>query len=270
MSPSHDSDGEPLLEDNGESRTTGYSKRPSLCLWILQFLILISSAGLFFSGLARRAPTDKECAAQLSAYSPAIEAVEYETIKLRGALHDQNPFRGPPSPAIDAAWQEILNMSEIKLDPRDMPLLKKPLTQAKYPDDEGGWYIGILEVTHQLHCVNLIRQYTYLDYYSRPENRPVAFGDKNQTLRLHIDHCIDMLRQVVQCNGDVGIVTSSWVKGHDGPYPDFSVWHKCRRWQPLMDYTVKHKVDHDLVMADDAFVLPHPPCQNATPEEVCP
>lgn len=153
--------------------------------------------------------------------APAIDAIEYETIKLQGALHDQNPFRGPPSPAIDAAWQEILNskyacantivtiqahtlvVSEIKVDPRDMPRLKKPSTQAKYPDDEGGWYIGILEVTHQvpssllltsvqsligmkLHCVNLIRQYTYFDYYSRPENWPVAFGDKNHTLRLHI------------------------------------------------------------------------------------
>lgn len=68
MSSSHDGDGEPLLEDNGESKKTEYSKRPSLCLWILQFLILISSAGFFFSGLARREPTDKECAAQLSAY----------------------------------------------------------------------------------------------------------------------------------------------------------------------------------------------------------
>jgi len=41
--------------------------------------------------------------------APAIGAVEYETIKFQGALLDRNPFKGPPSPALDAAWKEIVN-----------------------------------------------------------------------------------------------------------------------------------------------------------------
>ncbi|KAL2221995.1 hypothetical protein M432DRAFT_601161 [Thermoascus aurantiacus ATCC 26904] len=270
MPSQYDNDAEPLLEDNGEPWNRRSPKRSRLYIWMLEILLLISSVAFFFSGLGRRAPTDKECAAQLSAYSPAIGAVEYETIKFQGALLDRNPFKGPPSPALDAAWKEIVNKAQIKIDPRDMPRLKKPLTQAKYPDDEGGWYTGGLEVFHQLHCLNLIRQYTYFDYYSRPENLPVAFTDSNHTLRLHVDHCIDMLRQVIQCNGDVGIVTSSWVKGFSGSYPDFSTWHKCRKFQPLMDYTAKHEVDGELVMPEDALQLTHPPCENATPEEICP
>lgn len=32
-------------------------------------------------------------------------------------------------------------------------------------DDNGGGYMGTLEVFHQLHCLNLLRKWTYVEHY---------------------------------------------------------------------------------------------------------
>ncbi|KAH8694008.1 hypothetical protein BGW36DRAFT_430031 [Talaromyces proteolyticus] len=242
----------------------------SIYVWTVHIILLLLSSSFFLQGIKQRYPTDQDCVAQLSAYSPALGAVEYKMVRFQGALLNKSPYKGAPSPEIDAAWDEIVNMGQIKVHPDDLKHLQKPTTQAKLRTPDGEWYTGGLEVFHQLHCVNLIRQYTYLDYYHRPENRPPAFTDSNETLRLHIDHCIDMLRQVVQCQGDVGIVTSSWVAGFPDPYPDFNSWHKCRNFKPLNDYTQQHLLSGHITKTSEDLTLSRPPCEGAGPEEICP
>jgi hypothetical protein len=71
---------------------------------------------------------------------------------------------------------------------------------------------------------------------------PQPFTDTEGTLRKHVDHCIDMLRQVLLCNADVGIVTNNWVKGF-GMYPDFSTLHKCRKIEPIVAWADRHFSD---------------------------
>lgn len=38
---------------------------------------------------------------------PGLDAVEYETIIFRGAQDDENPYKGHPSPELDAAWGKL-------------------------------------------------------------------------------------------------------------------------------------------------------------------
>jgi hypothetical protein len=85
-----------------------------------------------------------------------------------------------------------------------------------------------------------------------------------------IDHCIDILRQVVQCNGDVGIFTRSWLKNDKLSYPDFHVWHKCRKLDPIMEFSRANEINVEPPKPTDAVELLHPPCENATLEEYCP
>lgn len=89
-------------------------------------------------------------------------------------------------------------------------------------------------------------------------------------LTITTDHCVDILRQVLMCQGDVGIVTSSWVHGYHVPYPDFSVWHKCRKFEPLMEYTAQHQVNEEIVPPEDRRILRRPPCEKASPDQSCP
>ncbi|KAL3434404.1 hypothetical protein BDV09DRAFT_204759 [Aspergillus tetrazonus] len=225
-------DSESLLERNQVLRRRHVWRELSLSnyIWAVHAIFFLFSLSFFLSVLQQRCPTEQQCAAQLSAY-----------------------FR------------------HVKVDPSDLAHLRKPPTQTKLRTTDGDWYTGGLEVFHQvLTCVNLIRQYTYFDYYSRLENRPLPFTDSNHTFRLHIGHCIDMLRQVVQCHGDVGIVTGSWVEGFPDPYPDFSTWHKCRKFQPLKDYTQEHLLKEEVVKTSEDLTIPKPPCESAGPHDICP
>ncbi|KAK2011971.1 hypothetical protein LZ32DRAFT_320239 [Colletotrichum eremochloae] len=77
--------------------------------------------------------------------------------------------------------------------------------------------MGTLEVFHQLHCLDMIRRYTYPEFY------PVdKFRTRKEFMRDHIEHCIDMLRQALMCFGDTGLVTFHWVEDTRVPVPDFN------------------------------------------------
>jgi len=67
-----------------------------------------------------------------------------------------------------------------------------------------------------------------------------------------------VLRQTLMCNGDVGVMTFNWVKGHHKPAPDFNTHHVCRNfdriqsWASSMD---RHYLNRDFVKPDDAVEL---------------
>lgn len=109
-----------------------------------------------------------------------------------------------------------------------------------------GNYLGATEMFHQLHCLNLIRQHSYKEYYDVDGRRPPGLTDSPTTLRNHVgrfplprsgewscshspDHCIDIIRQNIMCVGDTSVITHNWVQGYQFPYPDFSKylsWHQ--------------------------------------------
>jgi hypothetical protein len=115
-------------------------------------------------------------------------------------------------------------------------LHKNKTTAVQFPEKDGGGYLAGLEVFHQLHCLRLVRQYTYKDYYTNLTAPPQAFTDPDHILRKHVDHCIDMIRQVLMCHSDVTLVTHAWVDGYDTPFPDFGTWHKCRDFDAIARY----------------------------------
>lgn len=115
----------------------------------------------------------------------------------------------------------------------------------------GGGYMASDMYTHELHCLNFLRKATYPEYY----NQSHGFTDLPHVVRLHLgttisilsqfsglpfskitsaysntptDHCIELLRQFVVCQGDVGLYTFQWLEHYPTPYPKFSTWHQCR------------------------------------------
>jgi len=90
---------------------------------------------------------------------------------------------------------------------------------------------------------NKIRQYTYLDSYETP---PEHFRGSPEMLRTHVDHCIESLRLATMCQGDV---TPLFIR-HDpsnplGDVADFSNYHKCRRFDKLLDWMKGHSMPCD-------------------------
>ena len=43
----------------------------------------------------------------ISFIGPALDSVEYEMVTFRGAQDDDNPYKGHPSPELDAAWGQL-------------------------------------------------------------------------------------------------------------------------------------------------------------------
>lgn len=54
---------------------------------------------------------------------------------------------------------------------------------------------------------NLLRKASYFKYPYYKTHDP-DFSDKEATLKVHFDHCAEMLRQFVMCHADVTLVTA--------------------------------------------------------------
>ena len=53
----------------------------------------------------------------------------------------------------------------------------------KLPPESGGGYLAQFEVTHQLHCLNMLWQYSWFDYY---RDKKVMWSDPPEIYRQHM------------------------------------------------------------------------------------
>lgn len=116
---------------------------------------------------------------------------------------------------------------------RKEDLDKANLSSVPLSDEEGG-YLASLDVFHSLHCVNKVRKSYYSDYYHDPN--PIE--DQQD----HFDHCVDLLRQVIMCHGDISLHTYQWKDDYRWPWPTMQTEHQCRNWDKLMEWSKEHSI----------------------------
>ncbi|KAE9963083.1 hypothetical protein BLS_009708 [Venturia inaequalis] len=171
-------------------------------------LIVLATINIFL--LLIRTPTDAQCTKQLSTYffltlaAPALEAVEYEEMDFTAIFNSTSIYRGPPTPEREKAWTRLTYKHGIEVPADKLALLNRTdLDHIKHvPTSVGTGYRGILEVFHQLHCLNMIRMYTWWQVGKYP-GLPTGFSTSKLKNRMHIDHCFESLRMSLQCHGDV-------------------------------------------------------------------
>lgn len=234
--------------------------RPKLRVWpMLSHGVLICTSMLFFAlWMGTPSPHLHD---DISVYSPASSAVESTIIRFNGTLDFPSIYRGPPSPEIDAAWSRIasdvlptrMSLEEIlKAGEVDSP------SKVKYPAKFGGGFMVSMDAPHQLHCLNLLRKASWPEYYGPKD---ISFQDTPEVVRMHLDHCIEMIRQNIMCNADVTMITWDWVQRHSFPYPNFNTRHQCRNYEKILDWAVKHAVHIDkseITRFEDTVDLPLP------------
>lgn len=104
---------------------------------------------------------------------------------------------------------------------------KDPRTITKLENDIWGLgddaYAGALDVFHQIHCLNTLRRIAYSKHYN------ISLIDITQPQpslqEIHINHCVDILLQALQCSGNVNIMTYNWVETQEAPQPDMYITH---------------------------------------------
>ncbi|KAF8907013.1 hypothetical protein CPB84DRAFT_1959751 [Gymnopilus junonius] len=204
------------------------------------------------------------CLLEQSMYSPVHEVVEYSVIRFNGSLDFSSPYKGHPSAALDEAWDRITTNNSLwpmRISDKDLEKINKGGrgSNVKYREIDGGGNMASVEVFHQLHCLNMLRKYTYPKEY--PELHEL-WKTQPKFIRGHLDHCIDMIRQNLMCVADVGMISYDWISGWDVPFPDFNTYHKCRNFDAILDWATKHRVripqDH-MGRIGNEINLPEPP-----------
>ncbi|KAK0634153.1 hypothetical protein B0T14DRAFT_508479 [Immersiella caudata] len=125
-------------------------------------------------------------------------------------------YVGEPSKEVDAAWRELLNGLNLDLDASEYD----PAGNT-YQWEESGLYFTGLEVFHSLHCLNRLRQAFYPDHYKYIFNQP---GDPSR--HDHIGHCINQLREALQCHAD--LTPMEWKRVGDKIILNTATEHQCR------------------------------------------
>lgn len=231
-----------LLEDvDLESRRPECKGWGPKWMWLLHVALLSLSSLMFVSSWYARTSTLQHVK-EFSAYSPAAKAVKYETVKFNATMGEGSPYVGA-SPEVDAAWHAIsYDIGDQMITPEELGTIKMPESslKVKHPvTGVEGYRVG-LEVFHQLHCINLLRQVTYKDYYMELGNGNFANGEKE--LQMHTDHCLEILRMNVECNADIGVFTFYMLEGDPLPWPELNSYHKCRNFDAIKDWALENSV----------------------------
>ena len=99
------------------------------------------------------------------------------------------------------------------------------------------------------------------DYYKAKGHG--AFSNEMYILKLHVTHCLDILRQQLMCVADVGVLGQVWyqVEGEDHPTPftDFNTKHRCRDYEAIRKWAEAHQAPPESEMDMSRFYEPPKP-----------
>ncbi|KAH8742344.1 hypothetical protein F5883DRAFT_74984 [Diaporthe sp. PMI_573] len=151
-----------------------------------------------------------------------------------------SPYAGEPTPESDEAWHTLLNNMSVRVTGEE--LARHNQTSVELP---GGGYLAWLGVFHELHCVKMLRQWSWREHYF-----PNMTAHEHRHQMVHIDHCLDWLRNAAICGADTSaLAVFKW--DEKLPHPMLNtkrVPHRCVDWDAL---TRSHE---DRVVSRDEIV----------------
>lgn len=67
------------------------------------------------------------------------------------------------------------------------------------------------------------------------------------------DHCIELIRQVLMCHGDISVVTYDWLPDDPVPMPRWEMEHECVNWDKLDSWMYERRIS---MSAENMIVHP--------------
>ncbi|KAI3319117.1 hypothetical protein HD806DRAFT_510042 [Xylariaceae sp. AK1471] len=256
--------------------------------WIICSLVLLcSSIFLVLASIASYDAGSCNCHAPSDWSTPGFENFPRQNVKFVGSFESVSPYRGPPSPEVDAAWARFtvsdwvdgtavvlgVGREEVRHAGKDKEVEWFNST-VQLGDENGGGMMASLEIFHQLHCLvrkrrrhissspftNICRTWCANSRSTNtPTTRPPVVSStsrlrsskiilvctaiivKHRTKKWwHVDHCLEIIRQVLMCNADTGLITFHWIANNPVAYPDFNTWHSCRDPEEVLALAKHH------------------------------
>ncbi|OKL58748.1 hypothetical protein UA08_06302 [Talaromyces atroroseus] len=236
-----DSDSSHLSYHYTKRTASGVSHRLLVCILVgTNFLLLLSSTALI---LARNAVKEEHYIEKnRSSYSPVYDRLHVYRSEVRHNFTnywpDNNPsiFQQMPSPEVDEAWFRASRQHSIALSADEVRRLGyDPATVWPAPKDEfgEGVYYGVIDVFHQIHCLNALRQTAFPQYYGdmREKNKhsPLKWDD-------HLLHCSYAVLRSLMCHADLEVIVGQKFTGWPGLNMNFASTKQCRNYEEILEW----------------------------------
>ncbi|EGE02324.1 hypothetical protein TEQG_01362 [Trichophyton equinum CBS 127.97] len=211
----------------------------------VRFLFLLGLA--FLAGMIVGSWPHNECKSQYPdiVYSPARAMQEYRAVRFDGDIQTINPYKGPPSKALDEAWKALYDVGPFLVDKEELEAIGKESMELP---SRPGKHLAKLAVFHQLHCLDYVRRYVHREHYRIDDSNATVSGID------HADHCIDMIRQALSCSADPTLITFSQKSPFAEVEADFSATHACTNFEKVHDWAK----DQAINMTEEIIRNPRP------------
>lgn len=202
--------------------------------WILHFVCVITYTTIFAIALFSAKEKPQSTSAPLLQL-PAQNSIHQEIQHFPTALRN-NAFTGDPRPELDHAWHNLVRNDNIRVSSSDITRFN--MTSIELADGSG--VVAQLGVFHALHCLKMVRHWIHPDYY---------FADATEHARwkmgIHVDHCIEYIRENLMCHPDISLVTHRWVTTENGwrPSNKDTAPHECANWDALNKWAGNRAID---------------------------
>ncbi|KJK77116.1 hypothetical protein H634G_07537 [Metarhizium anisopliae BRIP 53293] len=211
-----------------------------LVSWALNAILLVSLVLVIVGKSTARCKASPDD--QGGRYSPAEDAVEYVPVLFKlGNSHASSPYQGFPTDETDRLWQELYGVGTfLHVDEDAGNRLLNTSVKAPVVGSENDLMVG-LDVFHQLHCLNQIRMAFYPRRYNTSLTNPD--GTVKYIQWLHIDHCVESLRQSIMCHSDTSLITYKWLESKKITELELEVVHMCRNFDKIQDWASQRTVN---------------------------
>ncbi|KAI9733819.1 MAG: hypothetical protein M1818_007086 [Claussenomyces sp. TS43310] len=215
----------------------------SYVVWVINAALVVAVVALLWERNSAR-PT-RRCRDQ-EVYSPAEEAIEYQTVVFSSAFNKhKSKYQGPPTDETDEAWDQLYNAVGIsRID--KMSAMQLPNHTAPIPGDSDHYIVG-LDVFHQIHCLNNLRQLIWPERYQSLEQHVSDPADHEEHIN-HLDHCVDSLRQSLMCHSDISTLWWEWIPSNQRTLAHADTTHTCRNFDKIWQWAVDHELTGDFDM----------------------
>lgn len=189
----------------------------------------------------------------------------FDQVRFNGSFLKINAFRQDAGPEVDAAWKSLgADFSAVRIPASEAAESNIRADQVKIKEKYGGGYPANVEGLHHLHCLNLLRKALpwNMEYYKAMGMGP--FANEDHILKAHVSklcsqsfhltrkltlystaHCLDIIRQQLMCNVDIGVLGQVWYQPPEAdiePFVDFNTVHTCRNFEVVRDWAEKHQL----------------------------
>ncbi|KAF2834032.1 hypothetical protein CC86DRAFT_365764 [Ophiobolus disseminans] len=186
-------------------------------LWILNLAFLCGN--IYFVVQSRQWASAKQL------LCPSIPFFDTElTYEIRVLDPNDDPFAGPITSAeVDWQYENMMRHEYFRMSRTELEKIGKWRDNA-IELKHGGYMAGFFAF-HELHC---------LDWFKRDFRNPASSTFDTEYERMHVGHCVDILRQQAQCRADMTIASWYWQDGkYDEPWPRPQSPAHCVDWKAV-------------------------------------